>query len=383
MPDVIVIGGGVIGTAAAVELAQAGADVTLYEQGRLAAGASGASNGLVTPPAERSLMPLWQASADAYRALAEASDVPFLLDAADVGTLIVATTDEQLAELQATRPRSAQLLDSDALHEAEPALSERALGALLIEQGWRVDSPSLTAALAAAATAAGARIVTGTPVRSLSAGGAVHTDTGTQRADRVLLAAGAWTRRLAGWLGRDVPVRPVRGWLMVTATGPPLLRSLVIEAGWAAADGPEPGEPVSLADLADGRVPHTGPPPGRRLIAHQAAAGGVLVGGSEGPSIRESGESAQVLGPIAEHACNLLPGLREREVVSAWTGLRPTSPDALPFIDWLDERVLVCAGHGSQGILTGGGSSRLAADLLLGRLPFTDPTPFRLGRLTA
>jgi glycine/D-amino acid oxidase-like deaminating enzyme len=383
MPDVIVIGGGVIGTAAALELARAGAEVTLYERGQLAAGASGASNGLVTPPIERPLMPLWQASADAYRALAAESDVPFLLDAADIGTLIVATTDEQLAELRAVPPEGPKLLDTDALREAEPALSERALGALLIEQGWRVDALSLTAALAAAATAAGARVVTGTPVRSLSPGGAVHTDGGTHRANRVLLAAGAWTRRLAGWIGRDVPVRPVRGWLMVTAAGPPLLRRMVIEAGWAAAEGPQPGEPVTLADLADGRVPPTGPRPGHRLIAHEAGAGGVLVGGSEGPSIRESGESAEVLGPIAEHACNLLPGLREREVVSAWTGLRPTSPDALPFIDWLDERVLVCAGHGSQGILTGGGSARLAADLLLGRLPFTDPTPFRLGRPSA
>jgi glycine/D-amino acid oxidase-like deaminating enzyme len=217
----------------------------------------------------------------------------------------------------------------------------------------------------------------------VSPGGAVHTDRGTHRAARVLLAAGAWTRRLAGWLGREVPVRPVRGWLMVTATGPPLLRRMVIEAGWAAADGPQPGEPVTVADLAGGRVPATGARPGHRLIAHQAAAGGVLVGGSEGPSIHELGEGAEVLSPIAEHACHLLPGLRDREVVSAWTGLRPTSPDALPFIDWLDEHVLVCAGHGSQGILTGGGSSRLAADLVLGRLPFTDPAPFSLERPSA
>jgi sarcosine oxidase len=43
-------------------------------------------------------------------------------------------------------------------------------------------------------------------------------------------------------------------------------------------------------------------------------------------------------------------------------------------------RLVVCAGHGSEGILTGAGSGRLAAELALGRLPFTDPGPFRPDR---
>src|SRR5690349_5698100 len=112
MPDVIVIGGGVVGTAAALELARAGAEVTLYERGQLASGASGASNGLVTPPDEPALLPLWQASVAAYRELQASSQAGFALDDADIGTLTVATSEEQAAALARARPVDGEPLDA-------------------------------------------------------------------------------------------------------------------------------------------------------------------------------------------------------------------------------------------------------------------------------
>ena len=75
-----------------------------------------------------------------------------------------------------------------------------------------------------------------------------------------------------------------------------------------------------------------------------------------------------------------MPALAGREVGTSWTGLRPFSEDGRPYIGRLDERTFVCAGHGSEGILTGGGSGRLVAELVLGREPFTDPAAFDPGR---
>ena len=54
--------------------------------------------------------------------------------------------------------------------------------------------------------------------------------------------------------------------------------------------------------------------------------------------------------------------------------------DERPYIAALAPNAVVCAGHDSQGILTGAGSARLAVDLLLGRAPVADPSPFRLER---
>lgn len=379
----IVIGGGVVGTAAALEMARAGAQVTLLERGALASGASGASNGIVSPPPEPELEPLWRASVAAYRELSEQTEAHFALDAADIGTLIVATDPEQVAELAGAPAPDTRFLDADAVREAEPGLSPLALGGVLVADGWRVHAPTLTSAQAAAAAAAGADVRTAVEVRRLQAGKdgcAVVTDTGTLHAEHVLLAAGAWTRRLAGWLGHDLAVRPVRGWLVVTSPGPPLLRRIVIEAGWQLPVGPPPGHGITVEELGSGVIPETGARPAHRLIAHQAAGGGMLLGGSTSAGLHEGPESAAALEQIAARACQLIPAVRTREVVTTWSGLRPSSPDGLPYIDRMDEHVTVCAGHGSQGILTGAGSARLAVDLMLGRPPITDPRPFRLGR---
>ena len=59
-----------------------------------------------------------------------------------------------------------------------------------------------------------------------------------------------------------------------------------------------------------------------------------------------------------------IPALATHEVATTWTGLRPFSHDGLPYIGWLEDGVAVCAGHGSEGVLTGGGSGRLIAQIV-------------------
>jgi glycine/D-amino acid oxidase-like deaminating enzyme len=105
-----------------------------------------------------------------------------------------------------------------------------------------------------------------------------------------------------------------------------------------------------------------------------------MVGASRSPALREGDESAQALRENAARACRLVPALAAVEVATTWTGLRPFTPDGLPFIGRLDDGLVICAGHGSEGILTGSGSARLAADIALRTAPYTDPSPFHPGR---
>jgi glycine/D-amino acid oxidase-like deaminating enzyme len=192
----------------------------------------------------------------------------------------------------------------------------------------------------------------------------------------VLVAAGAWTRRLGHALGADIPIRPVRGWLALLAPGPPILRHAIHEAAYEPTPDPAPAWPVSLERLALSTLARHGADAAHALGIHQNADGTVLVGESRSAALHEGPESADALRANAAHACELIPGLAGREVTAAWTGLRPFSEDGLPYIGRLDEHTVVCAGHGSEGILTGGGSARLAAELVLGRAPFTDPAAF-------
>ncbi|HEU5002522.1 MAG TPA: FAD-binding oxidoreductase, partial [Actinomycetota bacterium] len=85
---------------------------------------------------------------------------------------------------------------------------------------------------------------------------------------------------------------------------------------------------------------------------------------------------------IARGAAALVPALAGVPLVAAWSGVRPTSPDGRPLIGWLPgvEGFFVAGGHGGQGVTLGAGSGRLAAEILLGRPPFTDPGDFSPAR---
>ncbi len=374
MPDVVVIGGGVVGTMAAWQLAGAGAEVTLLERGALASGATSKSQGLVLPPDHAELVPLWRESVAMYARLHDAG-AEFCFDRDEpIGTLLLARHEGQLRGL-AGAPVPGETLDGAGVAAAEPALAGGMAGGLRIEEGRRTDPGALAAAAAEAAGRAGAQVRTHVEVKRL-AGGAVLTDAGRIPAGQVLVAAGAWTRRLGHALGADVPIRPVRGWLALLAPGPPILRHAIHEAAYEPTPDPAPARPISLERLALGPLARDGADAAHALGIHQNADGTVLVGASRSAALHEGPESADALRRNAAHACDLIPGLAGREVTATWTGLRPFSEDGLPYIGRLDEHTVVCAGHGSEGILTGGGSARLAAELVLGRTPFTDPAAF-------
>lgn len=378
MADVIVIGGGIVGASAAWQLAELGAQVTLLERGALASGATARSQGLLLPPDHAELQPVFDETIRLYRRLAAETGIDFALDHEPIGTLMLATTDEQLAELGAN-PDGGVLLDRDEVLREEPALAPHVAGGLLYPDGFRTHPGALTAAAATAARTAGATVRTHVEVKRVTRGRVV-TDEGTLEAETILLCAGAWTRTLARALGHDVQIRPVRGWLAVTAPCAPLIRHVIYEAGYAAPRGPQPGSPVSVADLAAADLATIGAEPSHAFAAHQNADGTVMIGASRSAALRETDESADALRLNAAAALEWIPALATHEVATTWTGLRPFSHDDRPYIGWLEEGVAVCAGHGSEGVLTGGGSGRLIAQLVCGVQPYVDPAPFRPGR---
>ncbi|HUZ84550.1 MAG TPA: FAD-dependent oxidoreductase, partial [Gaiellales bacterium] len=372
MRDVIVVGGGVIGACTAWQLAERGADVLLLERGALAGGATCRSQGLLLDPDRAEMWPLFAESNRLYDELAAACEVRLSLDRDPIGTLFVASSPAQLELLAQACPPVGQLLDRDAVLAAEPSLAAHVAGGLLLPGGRRSDPTALTVAAAERARAAGAEIRCHVDVKQLSRGAAV-TDAGVERARTTVLAAGAWSRRLARTAGHELPVRPVRGWLAVTAPQPPFLRHVVYEAAYNPPTGPQPGQPVSLSDLATGDLATAGAGSAHAVSVHQNGDGTIMVGASRSAALREGDESAAALRVNAERACRLLPPLAAAEVAVTWSGLRPFSADGLPYIGRLDDHLVACAGHGSEGILSGAGSGRLAAELALGLAPHTDP----------
>jgi sarcosine oxidase subunit beta len=392
--DVLVVGAGIIGCGIAAELASRGVSVVLLERSEIGAGASGRNHGLLIRPEDSLLEPLALVSSAMYAELAEASVLDLALDRTPFGLLVAVEEDSQwpAAEREASaaaRTGSAvHRLDAADLREAEPAMSFGHPGGFLIEDGFRVDPAALTLAFAERARGAGAKIRTHTEVKQIlfhdGVVQGVATDAGFFAAGTVVNAAGPWAAQLARAAAGEVPGLPiggVRGWLVLTAPHPDLMRHLVVSAGWHMAPGdPGPGR-LSVADLAAGG---SKPVAERQLgsLIQQNRDGSILLGGSREPSLSPeplgADTKAEVVGQIARKAAGLVPALADLAVTAAWSGVRPTSPDGLPLIGWdpAVDGLFIAGGHGGAGVGLGGASARLAAQLIAGETPLTDPAPF-------
>src|SRR5919204_2095799 len=100
MPDVVVVGGGIIGTSCAYVLARRGASVTLFEKDEIAAGASGRNLGYLDTSKDPVLAPLARRTLDRYLDIASESPVPFFMDRQAIGTLAVTLDEDEVDDLR-------------------------------------------------------------------------------------------------------------------------------------------------------------------------------------------------------------------------------------------------------------------------------------------
>src|SRR5688572_13853325 len=233
-PDVVVVGGGVMGCATAYYLARAGVKVAIVEQNRIggAPSASGASAAIVEALAG-SARPLAEQAQLARRLLGELA--PLLLERTGIdiewqrlGTIRLAFSEHDVTSLQTQvgalyreLDEPAEWLDQAALRALEPALPERALGGLRIPSTNGLYAPKYVRALAAAAALHGATVLQGVSVTGFATEGdritLVRTSAGPLACDRVVLTTGAWSGVVSRWLGGPrsaVAVGPERGQIM-------------------------------------------------------------------------------------------------------------------------------------------------------------------------
>jgi len=101
MPDVVVVGGGIIGTSCAYELARRGASVTLLEKDEIAAGASGRNLGYLDTSKDPVLAPLARRTLERYEEMASEPPVPFFMDREAIGTLVVTLDEDEVEDVRA------------------------------------------------------------------------------------------------------------------------------------------------------------------------------------------------------------------------------------------------------------------------------------------
>ena len=244
-----------------------------------------------------------------------------------------------------------ELLDAPAVRATEPALAPLYHGGVRYPDAYGLDDPlAYAAALAGAILSRGGRFVR-SRARAITPrphGVEVIAEGEALTADHVILAAGAWSARLAATLGDRVPLGTERGYHVMFPDGAGLLSAPVMY--------PEHG--FYMSPLG----------PGLRC------AGTVELGGLDRPP-RPRRCTAMV-----GKARRLLPGLGAQG--EDWLGFRPSTPDGLPVIgpSPADPRVLHAFGHGHVGLTLAGLTGRIVADLVDGRPPPVDIAPLRPDR---
>jgi glycine/D-amino acid oxidase-like deaminating enzyme len=385
MPDVVVVGGGIVGAACAFELATRGVAVTLLERKELAAGASGRNTGLWLTPVDPTLLPMARATLARYLDVADESPIPFGLDPEPIGLLAVAIDERELALGEAAHDPyrmagvAVEPLDPAAVRKLEPAISPAVLGGWVVAHGHRLAPGALTVGLGLMAASRGAIVRHHLAARALITVGTrvtgVVTDEGPIPANEVVVAAGPWSPGLLDPIGWPLPITGARGWLVRLASGAEPLRHLVASAGWEEATG-RWGEGPLLA----GRLEETAA--ATSTLLHPSSDGSLIAGSSRQPAISPEAENAGVPATIVRGAIRLGPDLADAEFRSAWWGVRPMTPDERPLIGRLADGLLVATGHGSEGVILGAGTGILVAAQVLEEEPPFAPRAFDPVRFT-
>jgi glycine/D-amino acid oxidase-like deaminating enzyme len=361
-PDVAVVGGGIVGTATAAFLAEAGARVTLFEATEIAAGASGRNSGVVQQPFDEVLAGLYRRSLQLYRQLAVERPGSFRIDNRPAGLLYVGpAAAESMARglvgawAAAYPDAGAELVAASALRDLDPALADD-LVACHLDIGYPAAPASATRAYASLAEHAGASVVTGGGARLAVRNGAavgVELDGRLVEAGSVVVAAGPWTPEVLG------------GALDGTRLWPPIRRSWGVVA---ALELERPPRHV-LEEIDIDIEPDEG---GDGSAARDAGFGFSLVT-ADGASalgstfLPEAPEPSEVVGRLCDRGARYVPAIADAPVVATRTCARPVSPDGRPLIGRVPGvgKAFIVAGHGPWGISTGPGSARLIADLVL------------------
>ncbi|WP_124726855.1 glycine oxidase ThiO [Staphylospora marina] len=346
--DVAVIGGGVMGCGIAWKLAERGHKVVVLERDRVGAKASSAAAGMLGAQAELTedgpLLRLAVKSRSMFPGLAaelkelSGIDIRFV----DRGMVKIALTAEEAEALRDQALRHCEMglevawLDGERLRQRVPGLSPLVQGGVFLPRDGQVSAPDFTRALARSAVKRGAIIREHVEVTGLVLDGnavrGVKTLTDVIHADRVVVAAGAWTGGMLAKAGVHIPTVPVKGECFSVMADTTFLGHTVFAEGC-----------------------YLVPKEGGRLV----------VGATMEPGTFDERISLGGLAELMQKAMRIFPSIHLASWERAWSGIRPQTPDGLPILGRHPEigGLIVATGHFRNGILLAPVTAEIAADL--------------------
>ena len=372
--DVVVVGGGVIGAAAAFALARDGVRVALIERGGLAGGSSsacqsGVGYGLFSEGFEL----LWQRAAMAAYAGLESEGID--IDYVKEGILIPSNPNgddrplRDRIEVLSREGLDCEWLEGRSLRTAEPNLTTSITSAALLRDVAQVSPMKVVLNLAKQAVLSGAKVLTQTRLTGVQLHRgrvvAVETSRGRIATPWIVLATGAWSRASGQLMDLQLPVWPLKGHIIVTEPSRGTLRHSISEPEYSATVRATTVAPPTSPDSPEQSQPHVA------SVLQPLPSGSILIGSSREFAGFDREVSRDRLAQLRDRALRLVPALSRLRVLRTYAGLRPWTPDGLPLVGPTRTVAgfILATGHAGEGITGAILTGRIVADIVSNRQP--------------
>jgi thiazole synthase len=334
--DILIIGGGIIGLAIAVELTRQGAKVTVVSKDSTEA-ASHAAAGMLAPLAEKLTSPMLDLCLRSRWLYPEWTAKLEELTGVETGYLpcgIIApaySKPESIAEDN----DSAVWLDDRAIKMYQPGLNDRVVGGWWYPEDGQVDNRCLMRSLLQAARTLGVEIKEGVSVKAIQQRqgkvNGVLTDVGQLSAEQYVLAAGSWSSQLM-----PLPVRPIKGQMLSLKMPQKLHQPFPLQRVLY-------GDEIYLVPRQDGR----------------------LIVGATVEEVWTPFNTPKGIQSLLNKTAELYPAAADWQIEELWWGFRPGTPDELPILGRSAcDNLFLATGHYRNGILLAPITASLIADLI-------------------
>ncbi len=358
MSDITIIGGGIAGLLSAREFLISGATVSLFDRGMIGRESSWAGGGILLP-----LYPWRQHPAITTLCLSSIQDYPVLAKTiySDTGVdpewiqsgmLINDIPDIELILDWCEKQHIAlNLLSSKEVQQLEPNITPPTDKVCALPDIAQIRNPRLIQALRIDLERRGARIIENQEIRRLivkhDAATEIETCHGKHPVQHVVVTTGAWTGDLFNDRFPEISIKPVKGQMLLYKATPGLIKHIVLD------------NDRYLIPRKDGRI---------------------LVGSTVEDTGFDKSTTRTAEKTLNEFALSTLPALAGFPIEKHWAGLRPSSPQGVPYIDNHPEirNLSINAGHYRSGFVMGPASARLLVDLVQKKKPTLPATPYSL-----
>lgn len=351
--DISIIGGGLLGMMTALFLKETGQEITIFDKSRFATESSWAGGGILTPlypwRYAKSVNELAFRSQLLYPAIISKIKQLTGYDPEYINTgMLISAKDIDITAInwmENNRVDYHQIVKSSAATFAEYE------DYYLLPAICQVRNPALAKSLSLALQELSVKSHENTEVKKITPVSDEHfllsTESGYYRSRKVVICAGAWSGKLSAELGVSLPIKPIRGQMLLFKGPPKLIPSIILNDG------------KYIIPRKDGHV---------------------LVGSTMEDVGFDKSTTQSAYGELKAFVREVCPELAKTDIVKHWSGLRPASPDGIPFISQHPKHagLFVNSGHFRNGVVLAPASAELLRDLLMSNNPKILPTPYEM-----